>query len=302
MQAHYAGVHSNLLLSVTAPDCQNLRSMGESSKASDRNQGRVLAYDGDCGLCRAVLAGLHGLRLVPRERSRTIQSFEGELAQRLIEAGVHDELAVWDPESDEIRTGSDGLLWALETSWSSPLLPLARIGPVRAGLRLSYRWVAYNRRLLSPPKPGLRCACDPSHHPAYRWALVVMAFVAATLLAFASAHIAGPAPRWNPSGGLLVGALAVAPCALFLRGEARVDFLGHLGLATFWSQLMIVLAGLAFQPLGEPRLSIVPAVLASVVLAVSLSRRLAVQGLGRHWMLASLALFVTGWVVAISLG
>lgn len=277
--------------------------MGDSPKSSDRNPRRILAYDADCGLCRVVMAGLRGMRLVPRERLRTIQSFEGELAQRLVQAGVHDELAVWDPESDEIRTGSDGLLWALETSWIAPLLPLARIAPAGSGLRVLYRLVAYNRRLLSPPKPGIRCACDPSYHPAYRWALVVIALVAATLLTIAAAHVTGSATGWNPPGALLLGALAITSCAIGLRGEARVDFLGHLGLATFWSQLVLALAVFAFQPLGqEPRASVLAAVLAGAVMAVSMSRRLAVQRLGRRWMLASLTLFVTGWVVAVFLG
>lgn len=275
--------------------------MGES-KSSDRDLGRVLAYDGDCGMCRAAMVGLHGLRLVPRERLRTIQSFEGELAQRLVQSGVHDELAVWDPGSDEIRTGSDGLLWALEQSWISPLLPLLRIAPVRAGLRVLYRLVAYNRRILSPPDPGVRCACDPSYHPGYRWALVVIALVSVTALACASVHIQGAAPSRNSPVQLLVGALAIAPLAMGLRGESRVGFLGHLALAGFWSQLVMLLAAAASLAMGEPRLDVVAKVLAAAVFGYSMSRRLAVQSMGPRWMLASLALFAAGWGIAIFLG
>jgi len=286
--------------------------MGESSKGSnqrqdqDQGQDRVLAYDGDCGLCRVAMVGLHRLRLVPRERLRTIQSFDGELAQRLVVSGVHDELAVWDPGSDEIRTGSDGLLWALEESWVSPVLPLFRIAPVRAGLRVLYRLVAYNRRILSPPKPGLRCACDPSYHPKYRSALIVIALSAATASTLASVHIAaqagGRAASWDPPFGLLVGALAIGASALALRGEERVNFLGHQGLATFWSQLVLMLAVLAAQPMGDPRLLTLAAVLAAVVFGYSMVRRFAVQGLGGGWRLAGLALFITGWCSAIFLG
>lgn len=144
--------------------------------ATDSPSERVICFDGDCGLCRVAVGALQTLRLVPPERCRPMQSFEGELAMRIADADAHNELAVWDEASDRIVTGSDGLLWAMEGSWLTPLLPVARLAPVRALLRFGYRLVAYNRRVLSPVPVGpIRCACDPDYRVVPRWSFIALA-------------------------------------------------------------------------------------------------------------------------------
>lgn len=137
--------------------------------------GPIVCFDGDCGLCRASVVLLQRAGLVPAERCRPVQSMGGELSIRLMEAGAHNEIAVWDEATDRIESGSDGLLWALEESWASPLVAMARPRPVRAILSFLYRMIAYNRRAISPVRPaqeGMACACDPDYAPVPRWSFV----------------------------------------------------------------------------------------------------------------------------------
>ena len=137
--------------------------------------GPIVCFDGDCGLCRASVVLLQRAGLVPAERCRPVQSMEGELSIRLMEAGAHNEIAVWDEATDRIESGSDGLLWALEGSWATPLVNMIRPRPVRALLRFLYRIVAYNRRAISPVRPaqeGMACACDPDYAPVPRWSFI----------------------------------------------------------------------------------------------------------------------------------
>ena len=54
----------------------------------------IVCYDQDCGLCRGSVRLLVALRLVPQGHLAPFQSFEEELAGRLLEANVHNELAV----------------------------------------------------------------------------------------------------------------------------------------------------------------------------------------------------------------
>jgi predicted DCC family thiol-disulfide oxidoreductase YuxK len=181
--------------------------------------GPVVCFDGDCGLCRASVELLARLGLVPRGRLAPFQSFDAKDAGRLLDAGVHNELAVMDPVTHEVRSGVDGLLWACEGSWVSGLLVLARPAPVRAVLRLAYRLVAYNRRILSPVRGGgIRCACDPDFHVGLRLGFIALALGASGLL---GAFVL-PRPLAFAAGQavLLVAGLARS-------GQGRADALAH---------------------------------------------------------------------------
>lgn len=198
----------------------------------------VLFYDGDCGLCRGAMRVLAALRLVPPERSHPFQSLEGELATRVWDAGVHNEMAVWDEGRDEVSSGVDGLLVAFAGSWLDPLLPLARLGPVRALLRSSYRLLAYNRRILSPvPARGVVCACEPDFHAGYRWGFAGLTWGITALVAIA---------LYGSLGGVLLAGLAAAVVPGAGRADRPLTWIGHLGLAGAVGALV----GWAASPLG----------------------------------------------------
>lgn len=204
----------------------------------------LLAYDGDCRLCRRTVRLLVLLRLVPRERLRPIADFEdseGQLGRRLALAGAHDEMAAWDPERDEIRIGIDGLLWALEGAWIAPLLVLARPAFVRWPLRQLYRTVAYNRRVISPPPEGVRCACEPLYSARYAWALGVLGLGLYTLLAWILGRLVlGPAgERWILAP-LFGGYAAAALPALTASGRKRTDRLGHLAVVGVMGMAILI--------------------------------------------------------------
>jgi len=119
------------------------------------------------------------------EARRAAQAFEGQDAARLAVSEVHNEMAVLDPATKEIRNGVDGLLWWLEGSRLAWLARLLGWGPLRWAVGVGYPVIAYNRRILAPPPPrAIACACDPDPRPgatialgAFALAVVVGAFV-----------------------------------------------------------------------------------------------------------------------------
>lgn len=242
----------------------------------------IVCYDQDCGLCRGSVRLLVALRLVPQGHLAPFQSFEEELAGRLLEANVHNELAVLDPRTREVRSGVDGLLWAFEGSWAAPLLWLVRPAPVRAVLRVLYRLVAYNRRVLSPVRGGgLRCACDPDFHLGLRLAFVLLC-VAVGLGAGWAGGLASPA-------AVLLGVLGGA--ALLRGGQARWDGLAH----GSWVGSVALVASWGAARAGVPQ----PLAVGLGVLAVLGWQRRAALGLGSAWLVGLLALAGTlAWLTA----
>jgi len=244
----------------------------------------VVCYDNDCRMCRSTVAALDSLGLVSRERLVPFQAYADEVATRLLEANVHNELAVLDPESLEIRSGIDGLLWAFEGSWLDPVLGLARLGPVKALLRVVYRLIAYNRRVLSPVRGGgIRCACDPDFHLGLRLGFTGLS-AGGTLLVAWVAGLLGPAL-------VLLGLFGAA--ALLRPGTARLDALAH---AAWVSLLVMVTAALAAWIPGLPVL-----VLPLVLLAVLAWHRRQALGLPGPAVLALAGLGGLGAVLALHL-
>ncbi len=127
---------------------------------------KILVYDGDCSLCIGVSKRLLRWTRRGEETRRAAQEFEGEDAERIAASEAHNELAVMDPATKEIRGGVDGLLWWLEGSRLSRLARGLSWGPLRWAAGVVYPVIAYNRRILAPPKPrAIACACDPDPRP-----------------------------------------------------------------------------------------------------------------------------------------
>ena len=188
--------------------------------------GPRLAYDGDCPLCVGMVGMLARARLVPGDRIRAYQDYEGELAGRLWDAGIRNEIAVVDETSGEIRSGVDGLVWILRSSWARPIVAVLALPPLLAITRACYRVVAYNRHLLAPKDPArMRCACDADFHLGYRVALLAPALAFPITIAFLALPV---------SLAALACAAGAIAAAVGLRGMSReraFDWLGHVVLA-----------------------------------------------------------------------
>jgi hypothetical protein len=266
---------------------------------------KVLVYDGDCPICIHGSAAFVRLRLIPEERRREFQSYEGEAAERLAAAGFRNEMAVLDPGSGEIRTGIPGFLWLLR---ESPIGALARLldhRPLVAALTGLYHLVAYNRRILALPRSPIRCACDPDERPGYQLALLVilLAFAAALTALFGAALAAASglaAPRQGAAWMLLAagsGWAVLFLAVLTLPAEVRLRFLAHLGMVMATGVLLLVPVTVLAPFLAGPPLAVAAGVSVAAsfaLMARRLARRLRYLGLPRRWLAA--------WAVALWAG
>lgn len=168
---------------------------------------KILVYDGDCPMCGWISERFGRLGLVDEEHRRPYQAFEGDVAWKMEEAGIRNEMLVLDPDTGELRSGIDGFLWLLgesRLSWSQGLLSVA---PVRWLLELAYRTIAYNRRILAPPPRGIVCACDPDPHGGFRALFVAVLLLVNAAGAWLLGHAVSRA--FDGPGALPVAVLAV---------------------------------------------------------------------------------------------
>lgn len=268
--------------------------------------GKLLVYDGDCRFCVGAVHLFVRPCLTGPTAALPFEDFEGEVAERLRVAGIHNEMAVLDPGSGEIRTGFDGILWALRDGRLPWLARVLEFGPLGWLLRHDYRLFAYNRRIFRPPLRGAACACDPDLHRGYRWAFLVSTWAWAALVGALAAVLllpGSPAPAGARAlGGALAGPAGwflLAPFALRFASPLGYDYLGHLGwtlAATFVPALIAVILALLFAIFGwraeawrvyvppGPALVLGAAALAGglLVALVSCTRRLPRVGLSRR--------------------
>lgn len=203
-------------------------------------QRRHVVYDGDCSLCRVAVKVLIAIGITRASDARTFGFYDPDAAARLMRSGLHNELAVWDPNLRQVRSGASGLLWKME---EGPLRPLAKLlglpGPVHL-LTIPYRMIAYNRRILAPLPAGQpACACDPD--PSVLWRGLFVAFCLGV-----AAMIAGPYAEALAEGAglglfLIVGsALLVATLAAAQSLPSLLDRAGTLAWIVFLSSLVLL--------------------------------------------------------------
>lgn len=276
---------------------------------------KILVYDGDCPMCEAISASLVRAGLVPGDRRRTFQSFEEETAQRLLDAGMRDEMAVLDPVSGQIRTGIPGFLWLLRdtrAAWVAALLDRPWMHRV---LGAAYHLLGYNRRTLAPPsRPmGIVCECDPEYRPGWLLALIVLllgfAFGMTALFGAVVAATAADTGLASPSQGAFRMLVAAGSgwVLLFLLAPAlprdrRLPFLGHLGMVMAGGLLVLVPSMLLAPLLEGPWMTgaLVLSVAASfLVMLRMLRRRLAYLQLSQAWLAGWVAALWTGAVASI---
>lgn len=205
------------------------------------SQSRHVVYDGDCSMCRAAVRFLVAIGYARSSDVRPFVFYDPDTAARLMRAGIHNELSVWDPERREVRGGARGLLWKLE---EGPLWPLAKLLALPGPLHLctaAYRVISYNRRILAPLPPGqIACACDPDPSPVWRGVFVALCLGIAAWIAvpYAEGAVSG--------GGLLVALLAGIGLALPLLTVKQgglaglLDRAGNLAWVTFVSSLWLL--------------------------------------------------------------
>ncbi|MFT5290748.1 MAG: hypothetical protein ACI8PQ_002878 [Planctomycetota bacterium] len=121
------------------------------------------------------MAGLRRLALIEEAGARPLDSFSDEVQAKLVEAGISDELVLWNAETQGTLLGAAGILRKLRGSWAGPLAVLLSAPGLRFITTVIYRFIASNRRYLSVPEPQpIRCACDPKARPPHQEVLMTL--------------------------------------------------------------------------------------------------------------------------------
>ncbi len=210
---------------------------------------KILVYDGDCRMCTSFSRLAERRWLVGDATRRPVDGFEGDALVRLHEAGVHNEMAVIEEATGEIRTGYDGILWLMESGRLRWLTPLFRRGPLAWLCRADYRTIAYNRRILSPPARGIACACDPDLHVGFRWNFIGLCLAWMLLIGMASAFTFLDRAWWLGLG-LPPAWLLVTLGARFSPPAQRLDYRGHTAFVGTLMTLPAALAGIVYVALA----------------------------------------------------
>ena len=246
---------------------------------------RHVVYDGDCSFCRAGVRLLVALGYSRATDARPFAFYDPDTAARLMRAGIHNELAVLDPATREVRSGATGLLWKLE---EGPLWPLAKLlslpGP-RHVCTAAYRLVSYNRRILAPlPAGQVACACDPDTSILWRGAFVGLGLGVAAGLALPYAELLAAGSSTGlallTGAGLVTVLAAAVPDGL----PAVLERAGVLAWIVFLSSLWLLPFRLAAERASDGAAAWV--LVAGAVVCLGSLARLAVQrfGLERRYL------------------
>lgn len=202
---------------------------------------RHVVYDGDCSFCRAGVRLLVAVGFTRAADARPFAFYDPDTAARLMRAGIHNELAVLDPVTREVRSGAVGLLWKLE---EGVLWPVARLlalpGPVHL-CTAAYRMVSYNRRIIAPlPAGQIACACDPDTSLVWRGAFVGVGLGAAAGVALSYGELVSAGSSAGVAllagAGLLMVLAAAVPAGL----NAILQRAGDLAWIVFLSSLWLL--------------------------------------------------------------
>jgi predicted DCC family thiol-disulfide oxidoreductase YuxK len=257
---------------------------------------KFLAYDGDCPMCTSLIGWLLRTRLVSPEQARANHDLHGDDLDAVRAAGIRNQLVVLDPLTRQTRAGSDGLLWIIGENLGRPWWIRALGLPgMRQIVSFTYEAVSYNRRIISPPRHQIVCDCEPEVTVARRLMLIVPTTLKA-LLGFA---LLGMAVRvGQPLNDVLRGGwttLAVVACGwamltvtalALLKGERRIDYIGHLGISLLAGALITLPCSVIVALLPDTA-AIVGAsltlLIAYVVMLRMQPRRHKALGLGGGW-------------------
>jgi hypothetical protein len=270
--------------------------------------GKVLVYDGDCPFCSGFSRLGVRLGLYPEERRLAFQDAPAELARRLLEADIANELLVLEASTGELKGGAAGLLWLLSDTWIGPLARLLARGPLLRPIEAVYGFISSNRRLFAAPRPrGVACACEPVDRPARQWTFTALC----SSVALATLLLLGRAQPLEPGQGDVLGVFrplvqAGWPWCLpaLLAGTLSQGlhrrYLAHLAATAAAGALVLLpvaVAALLYPAAlrGPFALLLQLSCAAAGALMFAMQRkRLAYLGLGRGWL--------AGWAVCAAFG
>jgi predicted DCC family thiol-disulfide oxidoreductase YuxK len=211
----------------------------------------LLIYDGECPMCVGLTRLYQRLGWVSADRRVAFQDVADELAAALVEAGIRNEMAVVEPDSGRILSGIPGLFRLLAETWARPLVLVLDRPVLRDLCVVLYRFIGFNRRFLSLPRPrALRCACEPDPRAGYNLALVALALAltAAAVAGYDRAWIASTSAQPTEDRMLLLGRalliLVFVRVALTVPAALRLRALGHASMGLVSSALLLALAAL----------------------------------------------------------
>ncbi len=286
----------------------------DGSQSPAVQSGKVLVYDGDCPMCESLSRTFVRLGWVPEERREPFQLFEGDTAAALRDAGIHNEIAVRDAASGEIRTGARGILWLWRDTWFRWGAALLSVPPFVWLLTFFYRLTAYNRRAIAPPRPmGIACDCDPDDHAGYQLAFVVLTGAFALVVAqwFALRSVAIRGPNAYPAGiWLTVGfGLCWLPPVVhaLLAGAPRLRALTHAAWVLACAAVFL-LPAIGYSYITDAGVRFVAWICSTVALAwprfvyAARNEKLGVSFAWRWWwnalLVAGIAVYLTASILA----
>lgn len=272
---------------------------------------KFLAYDGDCPMCTSLIGWLLRAGLVTPEQARSNHDLQGEDLEVVRAAGIRNQLVVLDPATRQTRAGADGLVWIIGDNLGRPWWIRALGLPgVRQLVSFAYEAVSYNRRIISPPRHQIVCDCEPEVTVARRLMLIVPVTLKALLLfglLGVAVHLGEPTAdalhsAWVTLAVVACGWAVLSVTALaLLKGEKRIDYIGHLGVTLLAGSLVLLPAAaiIAFLPGTAPAIGGGIALLVAYIIMLRMQpRRHKALGLGRAWLWGWAAVMAAAFVAA----
>lgn len=191
----------------------------------------TILYDQDCPMCVAYTAGMVKSGMLSDSGRIPYQpaacQYHGVDANR-----ARNEIAVVEHTNGRVQYGIDAMLAviAVRIPW---IKHVGQWKPVHATLKLVYRFISYNRKVIAPPaERQVEATCTPDMHHGMRWAYLALAslftaFVLSRITPLMGSQIP-QLPTWAElaiCGGQVLwqgGAL------LLLKADKKLDYLGHM--------------------------------------------------------------------------
>jgi predicted DCC family thiol-disulfide oxidoreductase YuxK len=263
-----------------------------------RNAEKFLAYDGDCPMCIATVGLLVRWGLVRQEQTRSNHDLDEADAEQARQAGIRNQLVVFEPNTRQTRVGSDGLLWIIgETAGYHYQARLLGLPGLKQLVSFGYKAISYNRRIISPPAHQIVCDCEPEVTVGRRLSLVVPLLVLgmAIVAGFGASAFVGCQVGDAAHGALLmsvasgVGWLILSAVGLAVLGGMRgLDYLSHLAVTLFAGALILLPGAVLLAWLPRPAAVAITAL--SLMFCVSTMfkmqvRRVKAMRLGLGWLM-----------------
>ena len=128
-----------------------------------------LLIDQDCPMCAAYGAGFTKFGMVDAQTVHPYQQVNEAVAHQIDMDRARSEIGLFDATTAQTIYGVDAMI-AIVAHGAPWLKRLLHRRWLYVPLRILYRFISYNRKVIYPaaPQPGLR-DCTPPPHRTYRW-------------------------------------------------------------------------------------------------------------------------------------